>query len=363
MALSLKDLTTPPTQTEIEDVILVALLAAGFPITQWQTTGVARTLIKAVAKGTVSLANLIAKIAQAGFNSTATRDLLTLLAHEVYANDRYPATFATMGVTLRVTSALAGPYTILPSQLWAKWGRRRYRNTTGGDLTFGGLDLDLTFIAESPGAGYNAPPNLLELTTELAGVEVVSSIVTVQGADEETDTALRLRDATKWGSVGSAANDLGYEYWARTASSSVTRVRVYEHTPVDGDVRVVLGGPSGAPDAGVVSTVQTYLEGVRALCVTVEAVAATPQNVVVGGTLYVKASHPNAPLAKAQAEGNLSAYLATLPLGGTAELGDLYSACTTVAGVENAILDLTANVVLGANSVPVFVSTLAVSYV
>lgn len=363
MPLTLNDFLTPRTEDELMDEFLALLAVAGFPVTSWQVGGVARTLARLVARGVVKMHSIVAAIATGGFNSTAVTDWLTLLSREVYDNERGAATFAQGQAQLGLSSALAGPYTISTGQLWFVWGKRRYRNTSGGSLTWPDT-LILPFKAESPGAAYNAPDNVLTLQTPLAGMVVLASEITVQGADAEKDVELRARNKGKWGTVGPAANDDGWETYAREASAEVKRVLVQEDTPTDGEVRVVVVGSAGALSGPTLATINTYLDERRPLCVGVEAINASEQALAVTGVVRIKASHPNASAALAQATDALLEHFATLAIGGVVRLGDLYQAIEDTPGVESSLLSApSGDVAVGVTSVAVPTLALTPEYV
>lgn len=352
MALTLNDLLNPPTLPQLEQQLFGVLAAAGFPVSTWRSGDVARTLSKAAARGLYELAQLLSIIAQGGFNAYASAAWLTLLARDLYENERRAATFARGSVTLALSSALAGPYTIVPRQLWFAWNGRRYRNTTGGTLTHPDT-LMLAFEAEGTGAAYNAPDNTLALQTPLAGLLVQSSSITTQGADAETDESLRARNRGKWGSIGPCANDDGWATFARQASAEVNRVVVLENTPAGGAVRVVVAGIGGALSGPTLTAINTFLAARRPICVAVEAINATAQALTLTGTVRIQSSHPNAAAALAQASDAVLAYLGAVPIGGVVRLSDLYALIEAIPGVESLLLSAPAgDVQLGATSVP-----------
>lgn len=359
MPLSLRDLLTAPTEDELVDDMLGVLAAAGFPVTSWHVGGVARTLIKLFAKGFVSLSQLVTVIAGSAFNSTASGGQLTVLSDEVYGNTRTPATTAEVLVRLEVTSPTAGPYTITAGTSWVAWGDKRYRSMVGGSLAYG-TPLDVTYLAESPGSAYNAPDDAVgALVTALPGVEITASVLTEQGLDEETDEALRDRNRGKWGTVGSAGNASGYATWAREASAQVTRVRVYEATPDPGDVKVVVGGSSGAIGALTVALIESYVAARAPLCTTVDVVSVSTQAIAVTGTVRIHATSPNAALALAQVQAAIAALFAETDIGGVVYLSDIYQAIEGVEGVDTSTLTSpTGDTALAADAVPVLSGTL-----
>jgi len=329
MPVSLKDLTTPPTEDEILDSFLVVLGLGGFPITSWASGGVARTILKVLSKGIVNLSTLIANAAGGGLLATSVDAWLTLLAQQVYGVQRYPATFTAGQLTL--ANASGGPYTITVGQLTFQWQGLFYKNTAGGSLLGSGGTLTIGLVAQSPGPDYNFPFNApITMTTPLAGVSIVSDPasplplpqVTTQGADQESDAAVVIRCLSRWGTTGSAANATGYAKWALDASAQVTRVAVSENdnggTPTPGWVTVTLAGPSGPVSGAVVSAVTLYIYGNpsdplqiarRPLCDLVRVQSATSQTISSSPTLFVKAGTAGAASAVQQA---WAAYARTL---------------------------------------------------
>lgn len=337
--LNLSDLLTPPTEDELTDSFLALLAAAGFPVTSWQVGGVARTMARLVARGVVKMATLVSMIAKGGFNSEAAGDWLSLLSAEVYENTRSPATFAQGQVQLGLSSALAGPYTFAPGQLWFVWKGKRYRsaNALSETLTWPATVV-LPFKAESPGAIYNAPDNQLALETPLAGLVLLASTVSTQGANAETDDSLRARNQGKWGTVGPCANSDGWATYARQASAEVTRVLVLEDTPTDGSVRVVVAGAAGALSGPSLTAVEAYLMTRRPLCVGLSAVNANEIALAVTLTVRILSSHPNAGAAAVQVQDALGGLFAALPIGAIVRLSDLYQAIEAVPGVESSLI-------------------------
>lgn len=379
MATQLSDLLDAPTEDELTDAILATMVSEGFPVTSWRVGGVARTIVKLVAKGCVDLAGLVSAVAAGGLLTYSSGGWLTLLAAQVYQCFRAEATLARG--TLRLDATIAsGPYTITPGQLTFSWaaadGIKYYKNTTGGTLASGG-SLSVSFQAEEAGSAHNAPDGGIDtIVTPLSGVTITDSFfllngvsrITTQGSDEETDAALKARCLARWGTTGSAANEDGYEYWARAASSEITRVRAAENVPSDGHVTVTVASSTGAPTGGAVTAVNEYINGPptvrRPLCVTVHVAAAAEQAIPLTATVYVRAgSNPNA---QAQAAAALAAYQATLGIAGasggytvpggvTVFRSQIIEELQTPAGVVNSVVSAPASDVnVTAGSVPVF---------
>src|SRR5438132_13822567 len=107
---TLSSLLAPPSADQVKASLLASLQARGFPVTDWQEGGVARTLVEMVARAVAELYKLVALVAASGFVAFSSGDWLTLVAAEVYGLSRNAATF-TQGVVVLTDSASAGPFT------------------------------------------------------------------------------------------------------------------------------------------------------------------------------------------------------------------------------------------------------------
>lgn len=171
--LSLDELLAPRTADQIKAMLLAALNAEGFQVSDWESGGVARTLIEMESSALDDLiGQLIPTITSGGFVLEATGDWLTLLAHELYELDRVAAVFAVQNITLTLFPG-TGPYTITAGQLIAlSASGKRYINTGTGTVT-DVLPLTIAFKAESPGSGYNdAASTITKLVTPLPGLAI-----------------------------------------------------------------------------------------------------------------------------------------------------------------------------------------------
>lgn len=140
--------------------------------------------------------------------------------------------------------------------------------------------LVMAFSADSPGLAYNIPTGSpLDLKTGYAGVLcenppwIQGSWITIQGSDEETDTALKIRCASRWGTIGVGGNADAYIFWAFAIpngykSSPVSQVAIFSNMLpgvnfgdyASGAVTVVIAGPAGALSPTDVSAVQNNFE-------------------------------------------------------------------------------------------------------
>jgi uncharacterized phage protein gp47/JayE len=167
--------------TQLRVQFLAMLQANGFPaITEWagEPTGTEMTFVSMVCQAISQLAQSgalvdqqIASVAAGRYLQWAKGGWLDLIANQVYALTRNPATSTTFTMTLTAVSG-AGPYTLQPGDVWIVGPTgNKYQSTSGGTLN-GGTSLEISFQAENPGALYDDDPAHveLELTSSLAGV-------------------------------------------------------------------------------------------------------------------------------------------------------------------------------------------------
>jgi uncharacterized phage protein gp47/JayE len=342
---SLSSLIVPLTRDDVRRNLLGLLRVVGFPVASWAPSSVPRALVEIFAESVSDLSATVSKIARGGFLSLAEGEWLSLVAAEFFGVERKPAVFA-RGLAQLTDAGGAGPFTIIPNQLWAasKSGLR-FTNATGGLLPLGG-NLTLEWKAESSGTDYNVPVgDLSTLLTPLPGVTVTNPALVgsgtwlvEQGVDEERDDALRVRCQEKWSSLGAGGNAPAYAYHAKNASPQVTRVRVLEAFPTGGHVTVICAGPSGAiGDATVLDAVSAYLEdGRRPQCVTVHVRSAFPHPIVVAGEVRVRATMKDPAVAYVSAQ--LTDMQKTLDIGERVAVAELVQRIMDAPGVINVVL-------------------------
>lgn len=270
MALSVDDLFTPPTEAQVLETFLSELETLGLPSRSWRVGGVARTILRVVAKTYAGFASIMAEAIRAGFLETARGKWLTLLALNVFNVTRREATFATGD--LQLTNTGGGIYSYGADEarflkLGATADTRTYTNVEAFTLGAGDV-LTIAIRAVEVGADSSAPPGTITgLETVMFGVEVTNPEAVV-GSDEEGDPELRQRCRDKLGAISVRGPRGAYAY----AVSSAVRD---DGSPVDinrssispssstGVVTIYCASPAGAPE-------ETDLEYVRA---SVEAIA------------------------------------------------------------------------------------------
>lgn len=139
-----------------------------FPVTNWPAIGVANSLVQTDAQALSDLNILQAQATAGGYTQSWINPPLVngvptpppdgwadLLANNFYNRQRGEA-LQTEGFALLTAAGTAGPYTILPGQVFASSANGQYvfTNTTGGTLARGGV-LTLTMRAMGAGSAYN----------------------------------------------------------------------------------------------------------------------------------------------------------------------------------------------------------------
>lgn len=324
MPLSLAQLRTTMTRAECLTSILSTLQTLGFAATSWQSGGVVRTLLTAVAQVWSDMTNVVDSMSRATFNVDSTGDALTAFSLSHYDNTRAAALY-TSGLATLTCSAAAGPYVIAVGQLQASDSVNgyTYRNTTGGVLAAGGT-LQLTWQAEVAGADRNiANSTLTTLNTALAGVTVnnpdpgTGIWITSYGTDAETDATLQTRNTSRWSTLSYASPGDAYVQFALAADADVTRVEVDDANPGGpGTVDVYIARSTGTATAPDVATVQAYVDLKRPCTSDVDVVAALTQAQNFTATVYITAAY-NTTATQLAVVAARDAYLATLPIGGT----------------------------------------------
>jgi uncharacterized phage protein gp47/JayE len=353
--LTLAQLLSAKTPADFVSALLAEFSARNFPVTSWVEGGAARTLVESFAEVMADFSAAQLAIAKGGLLEEAEGPWLTLLARSNYSTVRKEATFAEWTVTL-ACSASAGPFTILPGQLWiASPSGLLFNNKNGGTLATNGT-LALTFRAEQPGTTYNAGP-LAVLKTPLPGVSVLASVLASSAVDEETDDQVSERAALQWALLATGATEETYKKWALDADPDVRRVRVLENLPVPGSVKVFIAREDSSALPADVTTVSDFINARRPLCVQVDVAQAVAVNVSVAATVRIRA----ADLATAQARigADLLTLFRGLSIGDGSTTPALFKAelvevLMALPGARNAVLSApTDDVVLALGEVAV----------
>jgi uncharacterized phage protein gp47/JayE len=344
LPVTLDDLIKPAGEEGVRAFLYRLLDAGGFPTSSWASGSVPRRIVESLGVIGQDTLALIANLGRGGYLESARGVWLTLLARSFYLVERHPPVFA-RGIVVLADAAGNGPTVIAPRSLWAtSTSGRRYQNVDGGTLPKNGT-LPLTWEAESPGSLWNIPANTLNrLATPLPGVTVINPPLEVgklawlaqAGTDEEPDESVRERCRARWPELGTGTTALVYAAWAKTASDEITRLRVFENAPYNGQVRIVAASAAGALPPDALQAVRDYIEPRRTLTVKVTVDSATDVTVPVRGTLYVKAAFYRG--AQKALSDALTAYQSTLDIGSPIYRAQLIEELMSPEGAINAVL-------------------------
>lgn len=287
---TLAELLQPRTQQQELSQLLTYLQARGLTVTDYNSGGVARTLLEVSADGLADLSQLAVTLAQSGYLEYAETDWLDLLTDSQWDVQRNQATNAVGTVTLSCAAGF-GPVTVIANTLLVGTSNGlRYNVTGAGEIPDGG-SITLAIRAEGTGAAYNvAAGTITTLHTPILGVTCTnpSNWLATAGVNIETDAALRQRARLRWAELGYGATADAYRYWALTARPEVTKVLVLDNLPRgQGTVDVVIYGTGGL-GAGVVSDVDAYIQLRKPLTANVSVYQATAVNISISASIYVK---------------------------------------------------------------------------
>jgi hypothetical protein len=347
--LTLAEILASPTKDQILDDLLAEVARSEFPVTDWSSGGVVRTLLALEAEVLFDLiSEAIPALAAEGFADTADGDWLTTVARGLFQRDRSLAGFPIQTITLAYAAGSTPtplPITVGQTAFVATDGRR-YVAATGGSLAAGGT-LSVDVKAESPGASRGlvtgtAIPTA-GVTVTAAAVKVVSTVPQF-GADEEPDAALIERCEARWPSLEDVPDEDRLVRWAKAASTEVTRVRLDADPTYAGGILVTVAGAGGAVTGGAVTAVQEYFDERSAITDLNTAQNATNVQIDATGTVTVSAAL--ADQVKAKAQEAWVAYLLAAQIGTAVFIDEL-----TRAVIDAGAIDITDQELNGAGDV------------
>jgi hypothetical protein len=193
VASTLDDLLSQRTQAQEEALLLSELQALGFPITDWEPGGAARTFVKGITKEMADHSSLISTVTAGGLilfakdlknaDGTENQAWLRLFAKFFYDLDAAEATFTVQRCKLTCQVG-NGPLSInsgFTAAAAPSGNRYIYQGTSPVSVPDGGTaTIDLT--AESPGAKYSDPAGSIQtVVTSLPGLSVNNPNLTFGG--------------------------------------------------------------------------------------------------------------------------------------------------------------------------------------
>lgn len=260
MPLSQVDLQTPQTKEEVRTILTDLLTGLGFPVTAWQETGSARSLLEAQAALGAQFTEFVAALAKVGFLSSAEEEYLTALAKSHYDEDRNDPVSSVFDIDLINTGGVT--HTPAAGEVILRATNGQTFTNTGAETVSAGSTTTAEFFAQIPGGAGNIGAQNLELVTPLAGViATFLGTFTTAGADAESDLKLRERARSKWGTLRVEKVNAGVSNLARKASPSIHGVSIDDMNPRGaGTVDVYLSAVNATAGDADVALVQTALD-------------------------------------------------------------------------------------------------------
>ncbi|MBP2655419.1 MAG: baseplate assembly protein [Firmicutes bacterium] len=174
--------------------------------------------------------------------------------------ERTAATYATTTLKFTISVAQTSVLTIA-SGTRVSVGTLIFATTEDAEIAIG--DTTAMVIAQCTTAGTNGNGYLAGQITQIVDTftyfkAVTNTITSSGGADEESDDDFRTRIQEAPESFSVAGPTGAYEYWAKTAASSISDVAVVSPSAGTVDIRVLMSG-------GILPT-QTILDSVLEIC-------------------------------------------------------------------------------------------------
>jgi hypothetical protein len=231
--------------------------------------------------------------------------------------------------------------------------------------------------AQDVGSDYNAAPNTIDTFSRGAipgasannPLNSLSAPSSQHGADAESVDQLRMRNRTKWATLGVGSPPPAYENWVRTAHPAIKRVEVFTNLDISdpGRVDVLIAGDGGALSSTIVQAAQNaltpagkFVGGNRIpACAKAVVSSAINNNIALSGKIYVEASL-NQPSFRTKALADLLAFQRAFRIGQRVSWERLLQVVTLQGGTSPSAVpdveDFLPNVdtVLLYNEVPLF---------
>jgi len=280
-----------PTFVELDVAILTARLIARYEADSGRTlqpAQVERLLIDLIAYDGCLLRQAIQETGEQSLVAFARYPMLDHLGALVGV-ERLAATAAR--VTLRATlEEVSGAPAVVPAGTRVRSTDRARIFETVEDCTIaaGGLTADVEAIdqvAGVAGSGY-AIGQINDVLDTVTGIPSIVNIdESTDGADQETDDALRVRIPLAWARFSVAGSVNAYKFLALSAHAAVVDAAIT--SPAPGQVRVSLLANTGTPSGDVLAAVSDALshEDVRPLTDQVSVVAASATDYAIAATV------------------------------------------------------------------------------
>jgi uncharacterized phage protein gp47/JayE len=266
---------------------LLASVGEHTPLTNFNVGSVIRTLTEGVAEVVGELYAFASDMLKQGFLDTTSGVWLNRKAAE-YGVTRNPA-IRTEGTVIfsravpRTTNVPIPDGSVVATPRDQSGSEYRYLTTDEAILSSGETSVAVPVQAEEAGSAWNVGSgSITRMKTYLTGVDAVTNEadwITIVGADQEDDEALRLRCYLAWEELAQGGTAAAYVSWALSVPG-VTSAFVDDDLPRgEGTVDIYIMGEAGPPDAALLEAVQSVIDERRPI--TADALVRAPDAVVV----------------------------------------------------------------------------------
>lgn len=280
--------------SETADAIFEASLRlaelAGLPVSSWRAGDPTRTQLRTQAAKLESLDATRVEYARSSFLETATGDMLTLRATDVYNVDREGETFATPTITVNNTGG--GVFEIAARGLTFSSSITGATYVNQSTVTIDSLEtgVEILLEAEEGGSAGSAAADEIDtiVSPPLIGVEIVSNTAS-SGVDEQSDEGVRELCIASLGALSPDGAADGYEFVARnselTGVEGITRAQASGDS-ADGTVTLYVGTDTAAVGAPELADIQAAIDvWAQPLCTDATVASMTPVELAITFTI------------------------------------------------------------------------------
>jgi uncharacterized phage protein gp47/JayE len=229
-------------------------------------------------------------------------------------------------------------------------------------ITAGTSSISATVQCLVAGLAGNVASGVVNtLGQAIAGVDYcTNALAFTNGVAAETDTALRTRFVAFLGSLARATKAaVGYAITSlsQTYTYAITEGYLPNGTAQAGYFYVVANDGTGAPSSGTLSAMTTAVNAVRACGIQFSVIAPTTLTINVAVTVVAGSGYTHSAVATS-VQAAITAYIASLPIGGTLSYSRLYQViydATKGVASATALLVNSATADIAATSQQVFV--------
>lgn len=334
--LSAAVLLVRQTADEIFAAALELAAAIGLPVTTWRAGDPTRTQLRTQANKLAALDEVRLEYARSAFLSTATGDMLTLRASDVYNVPRDDETFATPTIT--VDNAGGGYYEVDARGLVfsSSVTGATYVNQSAVTIEPLQTGVEILLIAEVGGSAGTCAADEIDtiVSPALEGVEIVSNTAST-ATDAQSDEGLVEECLASLGALSPNGPADAYEYVARnsdlTGVTGITRA-FSSGESADGTVTVYVGTATAAVATPELADIQAAIDmWAQPLCTDATVESMTPITLTATFTIT-----PAAPGAQDAIESAIEAYYASWDYANT---GGLVARDALAALVRAAVTD------------------------